>query len=400
MVSCWVRVYEELNEHLAPEHRKHSFRYELPGGATVSRLLDALQIPAWEIDLVLAGDTSVDFCHEILDGERISIFPVFEAFDISEVSELRGQPLRDTRFVTDSSLRELAFYLRLAGFDTEVGAFELHPELLTRAEKERRILLTLESGPPGFPRVLRLRPNHPRAQFHDVLSRLDLYRQMARHSWNVSPNEAVEIQQKLRQEVVQFDQVGDVRLIAGVDVAFDNNDNVASAAVAVLSLPKLELCETAVASLPLRFPYMPGLLSFRETPAVLDAIARLRQLPDLLLCDSHGVAHPRRFGMACHVGILSGIPSIGVAKTLLVGSYCDLSPERGSWIPLVEAGETIGAVVRTRRGVKPVYVSVGDGVTLKTAIDYVLRCSRYRLPEPSRWAHRLASSTRDGLVGE
>jgi deoxyribonuclease V len=133
-------------------------------------------------------------------------------------------------------------------------------------------------------------------------------------------------------------------------------------------------------------------LSFRETPAVLDALHKLRRQPDLLICDGQGVAHPRRFGLACHIGILEGLPSIGVAKKRLLGSHDPLRDERGAWQPLVDGGEVIGAVLRTRVGVKPVYVSVGHRVRLETAIEYVQRCTlRYRLPETTRWAHRLAS---------
>jgi deoxyribonuclease V len=198
------------------------------------------------------------------------------------------------------------------------------------------------------------------------------------------------MQRQLAHEVVLSDELGDVNLVGGVDVAFDEGGATAGAAVAVLSFPELELLDSASARLPLRFPYVPGLLSFRETPAVLEAIAGLQRVPDLLFCDGHGYAHPRRFGMACHVGVLTGIPSVGVAKSVLTGSHGELTRERGAWAPLLEGGETIGAAVRTREGVKPVYVSVGHRISLATAIGYVLRCSRYRLPEPSRWADRLS----------
>jgi deoxyribonuclease V len=160
----------------------------------------------------------------------------------------------------------------------------------------------------------------------------------------------------------------------------------------VLSFPGLELCDHAAARQPAQFPYLPGLLSFREAPAVLEAIGRLRRPPDLLICDGHGWAHPRRFGIACHIGLLAGIPTIGVAKTLLIGRHAALRPDRGSWAPIVDAGEVIGAALRTSAGVKPVYVSVGHCITLATAIDFVLQCApRYRLPETTRWAHRIAA---------
>jgi deoxyribonuclease V len=141
-----------------------------------------------------------------------------------------------------------------------------------------------------------------------------------------------------------------------------------------------------------RFPYIAGLLSFRELPAVLTALGELERLPDLVLCDGQGIAHPRRLGLAAHLGVVTSLPTIGVAKTRLVGTHPPLPAAKGSWVPLRAAGEQIGAVLRTRTGVRPVYVSVGTGVSLETALDYVLRCvTRYRLPETTREAHRLAS---------
>lgn len=187
-------------------------------------------------------------------------------------------------------------------------------------------------------------------------------------------------------QVVARDDIRKIRLVGGADVAFEENDSIARAAVVVLSFPKLELREFAVTTLPLRFPYKSGFLSFRETPVVLNTLARLRKPPDLLFCDGHGLAHPRRFGMACHVGVLSGIATIGVAKKLLIGKHGEVPRERGAWMPLAEGSQTIGAVVRTRAGVKPVFVSVGNRVCLETAIDFVLSCSRFRLPEPIRFA--------------
>jgi deoxyribonuclease V len=141
-----------------------------------------------------------------------------------------------------------------------------------------------------------------------------------------------------------------------------------------------------------RFPYVPGYLSFREAPAALAAMRRLRRDPDLIVCDGQGFAHPRRFGLACHLGLLANLPSIGVAKSRLIGEHAVLGSQRGEWVPLVDDGERIGVVLRTRTGVRPVYVSVGHRISLETAIDYVLRCTtRYRLPETTRQAHRLAS---------
>lgn len=213
-----------------------------------------------------------------------------------------------------------------------------------------------------------------------------------RHPWNVTPRQAVAIQQELRKEVITEDRLGEVRQVAGVDVGFEQNNTVTRAAIAVLGLPDLQLHDSSIARLPTSFPYVPGLLSFREVPSVLQALERLSAPPDLLLCDGQGIAHPRRFGIASHLGVLTGIPSIGVAKTLLTGAHAPVPDARGAWVPLRDQGEVIGAVLRTRLGVKPIYVSIGHCVSLETAVDYVMRCTtRYRLPETTRWAHRLAS---------
>jgi len=213
------------------------------------------------------------------------------------------------------------------------------------------------------------------------------------HPWDVTPAEAVALQRRLRTEVVAADDLPEVERVAGVDVGFEQQGTVTRAAVAVLRFPELMLEEIAVARRPTAFPYIPGLLSFREVPAVLDALERLQRLPDLLLCDGQGQAHPRRFGIACHLGVLTALPSIGVAKSRLVGTYEPLAEEKGSRQPLLDGGEVIGTVLRTRRGVRPLYVSVGHRISLETAAYYVLRCiTRYRLPETTRAAHRLASA--------
>jgi len=200
------------------------------------------------------------------------------------------------------------------------------------------------------------------------------------------------VQESLRGKVIAGDKLGVVKTVAGVDVGFERAGAVTRAAVVVLDFPSLEPREQAVARQPTRFPYVPGFLSFREAPAVLAALEQLRQAPDLLLCDGQGIAHPRRFGIACHLGVLTDIPSIGVAKSRLIGTHGTVPEEKGAWVPLMEAGEVIGAVLRTRNGVKPLYVSIGHRVSLDTAIDYVLRCTtKYRLPETTRLADRLAS---------
>ena len=167
------------------------------------------------------------------------------------------------------------------------------------------------------------------------------------------------------------------------------------AAVVVFSYPDLELLEARTHTRRLTFPYVPGLLSFREAPGILAIFRRLRMRPDVLICDGHGLAHPRRFGLASHLGLWLGIPTIGCAKSLLVGEHGPVGGERGSQAPLVLDGEPVGAALRTRSGVKPVYVSPGHLVDGPTACDIVLSCCRkYRVPEPIRAAHQLAGETR------
>ncbi|HHO68525.1 MAG TPA: deoxyribonuclease V [Gammaproteobacteria bacterium] len=210
--------------------------------------------------------------------------------------------------------------------------------------------------------------------------------------WPTDVAAARAVQERLRERVIRRDALGPVRRVAGVDVGFEQGGSITRAAVAVLDFPSLEPRDQAIARRPTRFPYVPGYLSFRELPAVLDALDRLDTPPDLLLCDGQGLAHPRRFGIACHLGVLTDLPSIGVAKSRLTGTHAEPPPEKGAWVPLLDGDEIIGAVLRTRAGVKPVYVSIGHRVSLETAIDYVLRCTtRYRLPETTRRAHRLAS---------
>jgi len=212
------------------------------------------------------------------------------------------------------------------------------------------------------------------------------------HPWALTPREARALQEELRGRVVIEDRLGDVKLVAGIDVGFEQANTVTRAAVAVLDYPALTLREYAIARRPTAFPYVPGLLSFREIPAVLDALARLRCRPDLLLCDGQGIAHPRRFGIAAHLGVLLEVPAVGVAKSRLIGEYGALPDQRGAWVPLRDRGAMVGAVLRSRRGVKPLFISPGHRISLTTALAYVLACTtRYRLPETTRWAHRLAS---------
>lgn len=212
------------------------------------------------------------------------------------------------------------------------------------------------------------------------------------HAWDVTLAEARAIQERLRARVITEDRLGPVRRVAGVDVGFEAGGRVTRAAVVMLDFPALGVCEQVVARLPTAFPYVPGLLSFREIPAVLKAVEQLRAVPDVFICDGQGIAHPRRFGVACHLGVLTGLPAIGVAKKRLVGVHAEVPEGRGESVALVHEGEQIGAVLRSRAGVKPIYISVGHRIALSTAVDLVMRCvSRYRLPEPTRLADRLAS---------
>jgi len=212
------------------------------------------------------------------------------------------------------------------------------------------------------------------------------------HAWDLSPAEARALQLELREQVCTEDRLGQVRRVAGIDVGFEDGGRVTRAAVTLLDFPSLTLLERALVRLPTRFPYVPGLLSFRELPGVLEALARIEQAPDLVLCDAHGLAHPRRFGLACHLGLLIDTPSIGVAKSRLVGEYGPVPERKGAWTPLVLDGDQVGAVLCTRTGVSPLYVSVGHRISLETAIHYVLACTtRFRLPETTRQAHHLAS---------
>lgn len=214
------------------------------------------------------------------------------------------------------------------------------------------------------------------------------------HPWDVTPREARAIQEALRHRVVTRGSLPARarRRLAGVDVGFEAGGAVTRAAVVVLDGATLAVVDRALARRPTTFPYVPGLLSFREIPAILEALDALTAAPQVLLCDGQGIAHPRRFGLAAHLGVLTGIPSIGVAKTRLVGEHGPVPEGRGEWCALEHEGERIGAVLRTRPGVKPVYVSVGHRVGLAAAIRVVMSVTtRYRLPETTRAAHHLAS---------
>lgn len=212
------------------------------------------------------------------------------------------------------------------------------------------------------------------------------------HSWPTTPQDAIALQRQLRDQVVLQDDFGTVRIIGGTDVGFEDQGKITRAAIVTLQWPELTVLEQRLIRTPTTFPYVPGLLSFREIPALLRAFAQLEQVPDLILCDGQGIAHPRRLGIASHLGLLLNCPTIGVAKSRLVGTHADVPEERGHWTMLHDRTETIGAVLRTKPKVKPLYISPGHRISLGSAIAWVMHCStRYRLPEPTRLADKLAS---------
>lgn len=189
------------------------------------------------------------------------------------------------------------------------------------------------------------------------------------------------------------DQFGPIQTVAGVDVGFEDSNRITRAAIVVLSFPKLQPLESSLFKQPTCYPYIPGLLSFREMPAILAAYEQLKLKPDLLLCDGQGIAHPRNFGIACHLGVWLDKPAIGVGKTRLTGEYGVVPERRGEWTPLLSKQQkTIGAVLRSRAGVKPLFVSPGHRMSVAAAVDWVMACTgRYKLPETTRAAHHLAS---------
>ncbi len=211
---------------------------------------------------------------------------------------------------------------------------------------------------------------------------------MSRHAWNLSTGDAIRLQRELAHQVQRAELPGAPAKLAGVDVS--TKKGWGHAAIVVLSLPELDILEQVTWHAPLTFPYVPGLLSFREMPLLIPAWEALSVRPDVLMVDGHGYAHPRRFGLACHLGLWLDIPSFGVAKRPFVGEYEEPAPEKGSRSALCDpaTGEVLGAVLRTRARVRPVYVSTGHRITLEEAVRLALAtASRYRIPEPTRAAH-------------
>jgi len=245
-----------------------------------------------------------------------------------------------------------------------------------------------------------------------------------RHRWDVPPAEAKKMQQELRVHWIADDAFGEIRTVAGLDASFVltgsqalqksagrrsrlRETNRAIGCVVTYRFPELEELERTYAVLPLQFPYVPGLLSFREIPVLLEALAKLERQPDLLFCDAHGYAHPRRLGLASHLGVVVDRPSIGCAKSILIGKHGALPAKAGSWVPLLDepGGERIGAALRTRSGVRPVYVSQGHRISLESAVGLVLAViDGFRVPRPTRDADRFAGEIKrkvlDGQASE
>lgn len=209
------------------------------------------------------------------------------------------------------------------------------------------------------------------------------------HPWDVSPKEAVVIQRDLAASVRAVPLPRPPETVAGIDVSI--RGDLAQAAIVVVRLPDLAVVDQAVWRAAVPFPYVPGLLSFREMPVILPALERLHTWPDVLMTDSQGLAHPRRFGLACHLGVLLECPAFGVAKSLLTGRYQNLDNGKGSRASLRHQGESVGVALRTRKDVKPVYVSIGHRIMLDEAVALTLACApRYKIPEPTRLAHHLS----------
>lgn len=216
------------------------------------------------------------------------------------------------------------------------------------------------------------------------------------HPWDLSPQAAISLQKQLAGQIRLNNSLPQViQKVAGVDVSYRKRGGMFHAAVVVLDYPSMAVLESVTASGEVNFPYVPGLLSFRELPILLQAFAKLKTVPDVILADGQGIAHPRRLGLASHLGLWLDLPTIGCAKSRLVGEHDMPGLNKGDWEPLVDAGVEIGRVVRSKANVKPLYVSPGHKVDMQKAMEVVLRCGRgYRLPEPTRQAHLLCNQTR------
>lgn len=207
------------------------------------------------------------------------------------------------------------------------------------------------------------------------------------HAWALNETEALDLQRELATKVIKEDQLNTINLVAGVDVAYQKEDDKLVAAVVILDANTLRLVETVTVSDTAQFPYIPGLFSFRELPPLIKAFAKLNHKPDMVVCDGQGLAHPRRFGLACHLGLIFDLPTIGCGKTRLIGNAEEPELNRGAMAPLIDNGEVVGKVVRTQDNVQPIYVSIGHKISLATACQWILKLApSYRLPETTRLA--------------
>ena len=215
------------------------------------------------------------------------------------------------------------------------------------------------------------------------------------HSWSLTPRQAIAVQRRMAARVVQVPPRSGIRFVAGLDAAISADGRWCLSAAALWDMKEGKVVEQHTGARRLRFPYIPGLLSFREVPALLAALRKLKQRPDAVMCDGQGRAHPRRFGIACHIGVILDLPAIGCAKSRLVGSHAEPGWKRGSRAVLVDKGEVVGTVLRTQSGIRPVYASVGHKVDLGAAEEIVLDCAvAFRLPEPTRRADRLVAEAK------
>nr|WP_088830480.1 deoxyribonuclease V [Paenibacillus tyrfis] len=215
-----------------------------------------------------------------------------------------------------------------------------------------------------------------------------------RHRWNLSEMEAIELQRELAQKVITEDRLDPIHHVAGVDVAYSKNNDTLIAAIVVLELDSLKIVESVVIEDTVQFPYIPGLFSFRELPPIIKAFEKIKTTPQLVVCDGQGLAHPRRFGLACHLGILYDIPTIGCGKTKLSGNFTEPDQHRGAQSPLIDNCEIIGNVLRTQKNINPIFVSIGHRISLATACQWILELSpKFRLPETTRQADQLVKKT-------
>lgn len=220
--------------------------------------------------------------------------------------------------------------------------------------------------------------------------------QLLESDFNYTPQQAIALQKKLSSQVqISSFPIDKVKLIAGADISFNKNSSTIYAGIVVMTFPELELVEEASVVTESRFPYIPGLLSFREIPAITEVWKQLKHLPDVVVLDGQGIAHPRRMGIASHFGLLINGPTIGCAKSVLVGNFGELDNTKGSFANMHHKEEVVGAALRTKTGVKPVYISIGNKITLSDALQIMLHCStKYRIPEPTRQAHLLVNRIR------